>query len=268
MTTTATKARWVLYDDQHPDGSSLRTLTQTQGPTALHIEKPNTQLMNLRVSPSLTQDPGYASWAPALFRTLRRDRTQSGTVPSTGWSWHQRLWDSVVNNWPLCESPPMPEGEHSTLTLNVTIHHGTRLHVDQVRFLPSTSSNLLNPVVFIEQVDPAVRSTSGTWQVIQSNAMMTLESGATMRIDFSGTKATWIGWAPNGYPSQGSSTGTYVLDGADPARFTVPGVPPGVVSASIMYFSKLACPRQECTLRLPLYLQPRDSRVVSHPTGT
>ncbi|TFK23440.1 hypothetical protein FA15DRAFT_705432 [Coprinopsis marcescibilis] len=149
---------------------------------------------------------------PALFRPF----TNSSQV------------SAPTNNWALCEWYEDDEAQH-TFTLDVAVTEGTTFWVEQFRFLPmaNMSSALRSPIVFMEQTDPAVQYLSGSWEQVGSSigALMTLETGAVVRVDFIGTKASWLAWGPSGYPA-GASTATY-SDGQPDVIFTIPGVPPG-----------------------------------------
>ncbi|KAF6764041.1 hypothetical protein DFP72DRAFT_491137 [Ephemerocybe angulata] len=132
-------------------------------------------------------------------------------------------WTTQINNWPLCESPEFVPGQH-TFTLN-TVSQKATFWFDQIRYLPLSNMNstLTGAVsVVVEHSDPAVTYTSGSWQDLTTNAKVTSQAGSAMTIKFTGTKLTWVGWTPIGYPT-GTSQGTYSIDDGPATTFEIKG---------------------------------------------
>lgn len=132
-------------------------------------------------------------------------------------------WTTQINNWPLCESPEFVPGQH-TFTLN-TVSQKATFWFDQIRYLPlaNMNSTLTGAVsVVVEHSDPAVTYTSGSWQDLTTNAKVTSQAGSVMTIKFTGTKLTWVGWTPIGYPT-GTSQGTYSIDDGPATTFEIKG---------------------------------------------
>ncbi|TFK23470.1 hypothetical protein FA15DRAFT_620792 [Coprinopsis marcescibilis] len=143
----------------------------------------------------------------------------------------QRPYPGPANNYPLCKMDILSDvrwtGSH-TLTVNATSGDGAIFWVDSIRYLPPGNATLDRPTVMIEHTDPSITYAIGNWQTItdtdRSDVILAMEPGATLGLSFTGSKITWVGWSPEGYPA-GNSTATYSLDGGPPVAFNFSGPP-------------------------------------------
>ncbi|KAJ3527680.1 hypothetical protein NMY22_g9690 [Coprinellus aureogranulatus] len=145
----------------------------------------------------------------------------------------ERPWTSWQNNYPLCSTYNQTFGRH-TLTLNVSAANERTFYVDSIRFLPlaNLTSELDHATVVIDQLDSSITYTPpDDWQPMQETpeVILTLQPGASMSVNFTGSKVTWMGWTPNGYPT-GQSTAQYQLDDAEPITVSLRGLPAGATS--------------------------------------
>ncbi|RXW13119.1 hypothetical protein EST38_g12733 [Candolleomyces aberdarensis] len=88
------------------------------------------------------------------------------------------------------------------------------------------SSSLTDVTVIVEHNDPSIQYASGNWQMLTNSAMMTLQTGAVMTVKFTGTKLSWVGWTPSGYPT-GTSEASYSVDSEPATTFQIRGLPSG-----------------------------------------
>ncbi|EAU88928.2 hypothetical protein CC1G_10574 [Coprinopsis cinerea okayama7 len=134
-----------------------------------------------------------------------------------------------LHRWPLCGLPQeLPEGDH-VFTIDVDRSaQGSTFYVDQITYFPleDVRDTLSNPVVIIDIDDPAVEYLRGRWSTDQGNARWSTDPDARIRVNFTGTKANWVGRVLRA-DSQGDSSGTYVVDGQDPVPFRIRGARPG-----------------------------------------
>ncbi|KAJ2921856.1 hypothetical protein H1R20_g15236, partial [Candolleomyces eurysporus] len=88
------------------------------------------------------------------------------------------------------------------------------------------SSSLTGATVIVEHNDPTVQYASGNWQKLTESAMMTLQTGAVVTVKFTGTKLSWVGWTPSGFPTQNSEA-SYSIDGQPATTFQIRALPSG-----------------------------------------
>ncbi|KAG2019818.1 hypothetical protein CC2G_005221 [Coprinopsis cinerea AmutBmut pab1-1] len=127
-----------------------------------------------------------------------------------------------LHRWPLCTSPVVANGDH-LLTINVTnTSSRTTFWVDEFTIDPSVDAvrDLGEMDVIFDENDPAVEYLTGEWVRDQSNSVLSTDEGASVRIRFSGTAATWVGRGLDGFP-RGNSTGFYAVDNRDAIPFTI-----------------------------------------------
>jgi len=153
-------------------------------------------------------------------------------------------WDGTnpVNQWSMCDISLENDTRHTFRMTAAVESASSAFYFDLIQYLPSYDlRETLHPTVFIDNTDPAVQFLDGSWTQYEDETMFTMDSGATARLDFNGTKATWVGWLPSGYGTT-PSTGTFSVDGGDPAEFVIPGHPAGANRTNIYYFNLFETP--------------------------
>jgi hypothetical protein len=141
--------------------------------------------------------------------------------------------NATQNNYGLCSTFNQTFARH-TLTLNVTAADGRPFYVDSIRYLPlaNLTSELDHPTVIVDQLDTSITYTpADQWQTVAGTEDVTLalEPGSSMSVNFTGSKVTWMGWTPSGYPT-GQSTAQYKLDDAAPVTFQLRGLGAGATT--------------------------------------
>ncbi|RXW20334.1 hypothetical protein EST38_g5520 [Candolleomyces aberdarensis] len=135
---------------------------------------------------------------------------------------------------PLCGHLNLADGDH-TLTVNVT-SRGRPFYVDAFRFYPSPQSPIVtqssantssNATVFIANSDPGIQFSQGNWGS-QSGFQFTNKTGASMSLDFVGSKLSWMGWTWSEFPGRLPSNGSWSIDGGLETPFQIPGFPTGL----------------------------------------
>ncbi|KAJ2921503.1 hypothetical protein H1R20_g15588, partial [Candolleomyces eurysporus] len=135
---------------------------------------------------------------------------------------------------PLCGHLTLADGEH-TLTVNVT-SRGRPFYIDAFRFYPSPQSPIVtqgsanigsNATVFIANNDPGTQFSQGNWGT-QSGFQFTNKTGASMSLDFVGSKLFWMGWSWSEFPGRLPSNGSWSIDGGPETPFQIPGFPSGL----------------------------------------
>jgi len=153
-------------------------------------------------------------------------------------------WDgtSSINQWLMCDIYLMDDARH-TFRMTAAVESATSaFYFDLIQYRPSYElRETLHPTVFIDSTDPAVQFLDGFWTQFEDETMFTMDSGATARLDFNGTKATWFGWLLSGYGTT-PSAGTFSVDGGDPTEFAIPGHPVGANVTNIYYFNLFETP--------------------------
>ncbi|EAU86480.1 hypothetical protein CC1G_11788 [Coprinopsis cinerea okayama7 len=132
--------------------------------------------------------------------------------------------DEKINQWPICSVTLDDFGPHN-ITIGTAASEEHPFYVDLIQYRPLWEDReTLHPTVFLDSTDPGLTYDSGTWRSHGNETMLTLDRGARATVEFNGTKATWVGWMPDAYPT-GASTGTWSIDGDDPVEFEIPGLP-------------------------------------------
>lgn len=173
-----------------------------------------------------------------VFGTSAVTRNLAGNVTDPHWSCTlgtmelqpYKPWSSDINNWPLCEGWAAVTGAgEQTFVLKTWSESGkSNFWIDQIRYLPlpdSTSKLSGKVAVSLEESDPELVYT-GQWDDLRigSLAKATTQAGASVTLNFSGTKVTWVGWKPAGYGLLASQA-TYSLDGGPATTFDIQGLP-------------------------------------------
>lgn len=134
-------------------------------------------------------------------------------------------FETLQNNWPLCLAPDLLEDREHTLTLNITTR-GRPFYLDQVRILPSFDSERQpsSASVVVEQSDLAITfNDEENWPASNGSIRSTSADGASLSMNFTGTKLSFVGWLLQGDYIQ--SSGIFSVDEEPPISFPIPPVP-------------------------------------------
>ncbi|KAH6901960.1 hypothetical protein BKA70DRAFT_1113479, partial [Coprinopsis sp. MPI-PUGE-AT-0042] len=148
--------------------------------------------------------------------------------------------DRPINQWTLCSVDLKSSAEH-LLILGAAVRDAT-FYFDSILYRPSYElRNSLHPTVYLHHSDAAIKFSDGGWVSHQGReAKLTREIGAKIKVAFNGTKATYFGRIPVGYPLA-NSTATYSIDEGDPVEFDVMGLPRDIDNA-LYYFPLFETP--------------------------
>ncbi|EAU88924.2 hypothetical protein CC1G_10570 [Coprinopsis cinerea okayama7 len=137
-----------------------------------------------------------------------------------------RTTQNIENSLELCvwDAPDGSAGRHRLEVLAWA--QGQAFWLDRIVYVPAPGADVGSPVVMLEIGDPAIAYGEGWLLLDDEAATMTQERGATVEIEFVGTRLTWVGYVPAEVP-HGPASGAFSIDGRAPATFTLRGPPEG-----------------------------------------
>ncbi|TFK30234.1 hypothetical protein FA15DRAFT_699779 [Coprinopsis marcescibilis] len=131
-----------------------------------------------------------------------------------------------LNNFRLCSRSGLSETRH-LLSIEVQASQAFPFWVDRFSVRPPPNQLPQNVTVQVDPLDEDLRYATGRWESPEgSQYRFTTEPGASVLLDFHGTKLTWISDTLSGQPT-GLSQGIYTLDDNDPVVFNITGLAPG-----------------------------------------
>ncbi|KAH9476061.1 hypothetical protein JR316_0011631 [Psilocybe cubensis] len=129
---------------------------------------------------------------------------------------------SRENNLIICEKDRLVDGPH-TLTVNATASNGQTFWFDSIRYVPSASVPLINEVIYVNPLDPALQYSNGWAQYFYGTANlvnMTRTFNSSVKFPFIGSSLSWYSLFPSGFPHS-PTLGTYSVDDQNPVVFSL-----------------------------------------------
>ncbi|TFK30233.1 hypothetical protein FA15DRAFT_699778 [Coprinopsis marcescibilis] len=127
-----------------------------------------------------------------------------------------------VNNFGLCSKLGLSPGRHM-LSVDAQASEQLPFWVDRISVRPIVEQPPENPTVQLQPLDEDFLYINGMWGGPENgDYRFTTHPGASVILDFHGTKVTWISEIPRGQPT-GQSTGMYTLDDQEPVTFNISG---------------------------------------------
>ncbi|KAF8655188.1 hypothetical protein AX16_003220 [Volvariella volvacea WC 439] len=125
-----------------------------------------------------------------------------------------------ANNWILCAMDSASDGNH-VLTVNVT-SLGAPFQFDRVQFVPGAGYPIDTAQIRVEFDDGDIRY-DDDWVLVGGVSRATGTAGSKVTFPFIGKSLAWGAFLPGG-AERAASSGTYSVDGSDPATFDIPGL--------------------------------------------
>ncbi|TFK19939.1 hypothetical protein FA15DRAFT_759706 [Coprinopsis marcescibilis] len=147
--------------------------------------------------------PNDPDWECLVDKTLIRKETST---------------NNRENNWCFCEFRNLPDGEH-TVKLNVR-SRSRPFWFDKLYYRPSVQVEGQQVLVTRDDTDVSY-SDGGSWQPLDNNAYYADSQGDNVTFPFIGSGLVLWSVLPTNFPSR-VGKGSYVLDGGEITRFTIP----------------------------------------------
>ncbi|KAH6879660.1 hypothetical protein BKA70DRAFT_1033626, partial [Coprinopsis sp. MPI-PUGE-AT-0042] len=126
-----------------------------------------------------------------------------------------------ANIWVFCNWVDGAAGEH-TLTVRASSQAQT-FWANMINYVPLPGASVASSqVVAVHHADKAIHYGEG-WLTTSTFAKFATESGATVELDFEGTRLNWWGHIPDEYP-RAPTTATYAIDSGSPTTFALRGL--------------------------------------------
>ncbi|TFK30232.1 hypothetical protein FA15DRAFT_690843 [Coprinopsis marcescibilis] len=128
-----------------------------------------------------------------------------------------------INNYGLCSKSDLSAGRH-TFSVEVEASQELPFYADRISVRPIVERPPENPTVQLQPLDEDFLYLSGTWSgPTGGDYRFTTHPGASVILDFHGTKVIWVSEALRDQPA-GRSTGVYTLDDREPVVFNISGI--------------------------------------------
>ncbi|TFK30231.1 hypothetical protein FA15DRAFT_203912 [Coprinopsis marcescibilis] len=131
-----------------------------------------------------------------------------------------------MNNFGLCSQSGLSNGRH-LLSVEVEASEELPFWVDRISVRPVIAQLPPNSTVQVNPLDEDFLYVSGKWDGPEGgDYRFTTQAGASVILDFHGTKVIWVSETVRDQPA-GTSTGLYTLDDGEPVPFTILGLARG-----------------------------------------
>ncbi|TFK30250.1 hypothetical protein FA15DRAFT_663634 [Coprinopsis marcescibilis] len=139
---------------------------------------------------------------------------------------HVVIGPAQLNNFLLCGRGELEPGPHN-FTVHTNATEQLPFWADRINIRPTRDASYANTNVFYPPLDVDILYHSGSWFGPDNGRLKwTTDADATVLLDFTGTRLTWVTTPIEGQAS-GKSRAVYVVDDQEPVFIEITGIAPG-----------------------------------------